>query len=179
VRAETLERLLAGTSSGLSATAIAEQTGAGYNRTLKLLRDLEAAGQVRRSGSRRTTVWRLITDEDRILERAAELERRRSAPSQRAAGPGPRSVAGREPRRLGTTPLAQSQCGCAAHRQPDPRDRHSPLRSPPGLAGQNSESGRPGRPVSRDPLPRNAMARSAEAGRSLRPEGSAEAVEKQ
>jgi len=83
VRAETLERLLADTSAGLSATAIAEQTGAGYNPTLKLLRDLEAAGQVRRSGSRRTTVWRLITDEARIAERAAELERRRSAPSQR------------------------------------------------------------------------------------------------
>jgi len=83
VRAETLERLLADTSTGLSANAIAEQTGAGYNPTLKLLRELEAAGQVRRSGSRRTTVWRRITDEDRIAERAAELERRRSAPSQR------------------------------------------------------------------------------------------------
>jgi len=83
VRAETLERLLADTSAGLSANAIAEQTGAGYNPTLKLLRDLEAAGQVRRSGSRRTTVWRLITDEERIAERAAELERRRGAPNQR------------------------------------------------------------------------------------------------
>jgi len=83
VRAETLERLLADTSSGLSANAIAEQTGAGYSPTLKLLRDLEAAGQVRRSGSRRTTLWRLITDEDRIAERAAQLERRRSAPIQR------------------------------------------------------------------------------------------------
>ena len=82
-RAETLDRLLADTSAGLSANAIAEQTGAGYNPTLKLLRELEAAGQVRRSGSRRTTVWRLITDEDPIAERAAEPERRRSAPSQR------------------------------------------------------------------------------------------------
>jgi hypothetical protein len=83
VRAETLERLLADTSAGLSATAIAEQAGAGYNPTLKLLRELEAAGRVRRSGSRRTTVWRLITDEERIADRAAELERRRSLPSQR------------------------------------------------------------------------------------------------
>jgi len=56
VRAETLERLLAVTSAGLSANAIAEQTGAGYKPTLKLLRDLEAAGQVRRSGSRRSTL---------------------------------------------------------------------------------------------------------------------------
>ena len=82
VRTETLERLLADTSAGLSANAIAEQAGAGYNPTLKLLRELEAAGQVRRSGSRRSTVWRLVTDEERIAERAAELERRRSIPSQ-------------------------------------------------------------------------------------------------
>jgi hypothetical protein len=83
VRAETLERLLADSAAGLSANAIARQGGAAYNRTLKLLHELEAAGQVRRSGSRRSTVWRLITDEERIAERAAELEHRRSVPSQR------------------------------------------------------------------------------------------------
>ena len=80
---ETLERLLADTSAGLSANAIAKQAGAGYARTLKLLHELEAAGQVRRSGARRSTVWQLITDEERIAERAAELERLRSAPSRR------------------------------------------------------------------------------------------------
>jgi hypothetical protein len=83
VGAETLERLLADTSAGLSANAIATQTGAAYSRILKLLRELEAAGQVGRSGSRRSTVWRLITDEERITERAAELERRSSAPRRR------------------------------------------------------------------------------------------------
>jgi hypothetical protein len=83
VRAETLERLLADTSAGLSANAIAKQAGAGYARTLKLLHELEAAGQVRRSGARRSTVWQLITDEERIAERAAELERLRTAPSGR------------------------------------------------------------------------------------------------
>ena len=83
VRAETLERLLAGTSVGLSANAIAKQADAGYSRTLKLLHELEAAGQVRRSGSRRSTVWQLITDEERIAQRAAELERLRRGPSQR------------------------------------------------------------------------------------------------
>jgi hypothetical protein len=81
VRTERLERLLAGTSAGLSANAIAERAGAGYNPILRLLRGLEAAGQVRRLGSRRSTAW-LITDEERIAERAAELERRRSIPSQ-------------------------------------------------------------------------------------------------
>ena len=83
VGAETLERLLAETSAGLSAKAIARQVGAGYNRTLKLLRELEASGQVRRAGSRRSTVWRLITEEEQIAQRAAELERQMSAPSQR------------------------------------------------------------------------------------------------
>jgi hypothetical protein len=82
VGTETLKRLLADTSAGLSANAIAAQAGAGYNPTLTLLRKLEAAGQVRRSGSRRSTLWRLVTDEERIAERAAELERRRSIPSQ-------------------------------------------------------------------------------------------------
>ena len=84
VGAETLERLLADTSAGLSASAIAQQARAGYDPILKLLRELEAAGRVRRSGSRRSTVWRLITDEERIAERAAELERRSSSrPGQR------------------------------------------------------------------------------------------------
>jgi hypothetical protein len=83
VRAETLEQLLADTSAGLSANVIAERAGAGYNPTLKLLRELEAAGEVRRSGSRRSTVWRLVSDEERIAERAGELERRSGMPSQR------------------------------------------------------------------------------------------------
>jgi hypothetical protein len=71
---EGLERLLADTTGGMSATVLAEKAGAGYSSTLALLRELEAAGQVRRSGARRTTVWRLITDEERIAQRAAELE---------------------------------------------------------------------------------------------------------
>jgi hypothetical protein len=87
VGVERLEPLLADTPEGLSANTIAQRAGAGYNRTLKLLRELEAAGHVRRSGSRRSTVWRLITDEERIAERAAELERLRRAPSQRRGRP--------------------------------------------------------------------------------------------
>jgi hypothetical protein len=67
----------------LSANAVAQRAGVGYARTLKLLHELEAAGQVRPSGARRSTVWQLITDEDRIAHRAAELERLRSTPSRR------------------------------------------------------------------------------------------------
>lgn len=83
LNAETLERLLADAAGTLSASQIAEQAGASYPATLKLLRELEASGQVRRSGERRSTSWRMITDEDRIAERAAELERAAAAPGRR------------------------------------------------------------------------------------------------
>jgi hypothetical protein len=73
--AEQLERLLADTSSGLSAGAIAEQAGVGYSRLLAQLRELEASGKVRRTGTRRSTLWLLITEEDRIAQRTAELQR--------------------------------------------------------------------------------------------------------
>jgi len=72
---EQLERLLADARSGLSAGAIAEQAGVGYSRVLSQLRELEAGGKVRRTGNRRSTLWLLITDEDRIAQRAADLER--------------------------------------------------------------------------------------------------------
>jgi len=52
--------------------------GAGGNRAqiLAALRELEAAGRVRRSGRRRSTRWHPITDEERIQQRAAELAAR-------------------------------------------------------------------------------------------------------
>jgi ribosomal protein S25 len=85
--AEQLERSLADVSSGLSAGAIAQRAGVGYSRVLALLRELEASGKVRRTGTRRSTLWLPITDEDRIAQRAAELQRlvgaRRDDRSQR------------------------------------------------------------------------------------------------
>ena len=75
-----LERLLADTTAGLSAGAVAERAGAGYDRVLALLRELEAAGQVRRTRARRSTLWRLVSDEERIAQRAAELEAQARAP---------------------------------------------------------------------------------------------------
>lgn len=70
-----LEAILGETERGLSASAIAKQSNAGYDQVLTLLRELERAGQVRRTGSRRTSLWRLISDEERIAERAAELRK--------------------------------------------------------------------------------------------------------
>jgi hypothetical protein len=70
-----LDRLLADAESGVSAGALAEQAGVGYSRVLAGLRDLEAAGRVRRTGNRRSTRWLLVTDGDRIAQRVADLER--------------------------------------------------------------------------------------------------------
>jgi hypothetical protein len=87
LKAEQLEQLLAEVSAGLSAGAIAERAGVSYSQVLARLRELEASGKVRRTGSRRSTLWRLITDDDRIAQRTAELERlvgaRRDDRSQR------------------------------------------------------------------------------------------------
>jgi hypothetical protein len=74
--ADNLETILQGEGEGLSAVTISERSNASYRQVLDLLRELENAGRVRRTGTRRTTLWRLITDEERIAERAAELERR-------------------------------------------------------------------------------------------------------
>jgi hypothetical protein len=72
---DTAEQMLA-EGDGLTTTAIAEQAGADRDQVLTLLRDLEAARRVRRTGQRRATRWYAITDEDRIQERAAELASR-------------------------------------------------------------------------------------------------------
>jgi hypothetical protein len=73
--AETAEHLLT-EQDGLTTTAIAEQAGADRDQVLVLLRELERAQRVRRTGQRRATRWHAITDEDRIRERAAELASR-------------------------------------------------------------------------------------------------------
>ena len=75
--AETAEQLLTG-DDGMTTARLAKQTGAEHDQVLTLLRDLEKASRVRRTGQRRATRWHAITDEDRIRDRAAELESRRS-----------------------------------------------------------------------------------------------------
>jgi hypothetical protein len=75
VPAGRLELLLS-ENGGLSTSALAERTNGDRDQVLTLLRELEAAGRVRRTGQRRSTLWHAITDEDRIRERAAELAAR-------------------------------------------------------------------------------------------------------
>lgn len=73
--ADTAEQLLAN-SDGMTTAALAEQAGAGRDQVLLLLRELEQARRVRRTGQRRGTRWHAISDEDRIRERAVELASR-------------------------------------------------------------------------------------------------------
>jgi hypothetical protein len=74
VPAAKLEAMLVD-HDGASTAALATLASARPEQVLTLLRELEAAGRARRTGQRRGTRWHAITDEDRIRERAAELER--------------------------------------------------------------------------------------------------------
>ena len=76
VPAGRLELLLS-ENGGLTTSVLAERTNGNRDQVLTLLRELEAAGRVRRTGQRRSTRWHAITDEDRIRDRAAELAARR------------------------------------------------------------------------------------------------------
>ena len=69
-----LEAMLRDAEDGLNAVAIAKQARARDTQVRDLLRELESAGRVRRTGLGRASRWRLITDAERIAERAAELE---------------------------------------------------------------------------------------------------------
>jgi hypothetical protein len=72
---EAVEQILTN-GDGLSAPAVAEQAGASRDQVLGLLRELETARRARRSGRGRGTRWHLMTEEDWIRERAADLAAR-------------------------------------------------------------------------------------------------------
>lgn len=82
--AGALEDLLRASENGLSLVALSTRTGVSEAKVRDRLRELERSGQARSSGSRRTSLWRLVSDEERIAQRAAELakaprRRRRAA----------------------------------------------------------------------------------------------------
>jgi hypothetical protein len=72
VPAGKLTALLAGTA-GLRTAELAKAANGDPAQLLVLLKEQETAGEVRRTGTRAATRWHLITDEDRIAARAAEL----------------------------------------------------------------------------------------------------------
>lgn len=60
-------------SPGMSTRQLAHATSGKPDQILTLLRDLENDNQIRRTGQRRGTRWHLITDEDRVAARAAQI----------------------------------------------------------------------------------------------------------
>jgi hypothetical protein len=90
--AGTLETMLGESKDGLSAIAMSRRANAGYDQVVDLLRKLESARRVRRTGSRRTSLWRVNTDEGRPAERAAEPERRSVTQQSTPRRPTPRSA---------------------------------------------------------------------------------------
>jgi len=71
-------------SEGLRTRELATATNGDPAQVLALLKEQESAGQVRRTGTRAATRWHVITDEDRVAARAAELETRsRRKPARR------------------------------------------------------------------------------------------------
>jgi hypothetical protein len=72
VPAGKLTALLAGTE-GMRTAELAKAANGARAQVLALLKEQEAGGEVRRTGTRAATRWHVITDEDRIAARAAEL----------------------------------------------------------------------------------------------------------
>jgi hypothetical protein len=76
-----LEAMLRQAGHGLSARAIAKAAKARDRQVRALLSERESSGHVRRAGTGRGTRWRLITDEERVAARAAELQKLRTVKS--------------------------------------------------------------------------------------------------
>ena len=69
--------LLLSESDGLSTAALSERTNADPAQVLPLLREMEAAGKVRRTGQRRATRWHAVANQEEwVALRAAELAAR-------------------------------------------------------------------------------------------------------
>ena len=68
-----LEAMLRTAEDGVTASAIASAAKARPAQVRELLQDLQDKGQIRQTGRGRGTRWRLVSDEERIAQRAAEL----------------------------------------------------------------------------------------------------------
>jgi hypothetical protein len=84
VPAGKLTALLDG-SDGMSTSELAKASAGRRVQILALLRELEKADQIRRTGERRGTRWHLITDEERIAARAAEIAAQSKRRAKKAA----------------------------------------------------------------------------------------------
>jgi hypothetical protein len=75
LEAGEVEGLLRESADGLSLAALVRHTGVSETKVADRLQTLARTGEARSSGKRRTSLWRLVSDEERIAERAAELAR--------------------------------------------------------------------------------------------------------
>ncbi len=74
---EALHRVLAEDGNGLSTAELGERAHADPAHVLPRLRELEAAGRVRRTGQKRSTRWHAVASEEEwIAQRAEELAAR-------------------------------------------------------------------------------------------------------
>jgi hypothetical protein len=120
VPAGKLELLLSDTG-GLATSALAVWSSADRDQVLTLLRELETAGRVCRTGQRRATRWHAITDEERIQGRAAELaSRSRSAARRPDRQPVERCRPARTPRQR-VEPKRHDGSPCVCHALPPTR----------------------------------------------------------
>jgi hypothetical protein len=69
----------------MSTSELAKASSGRPDQILALLRELEKDDQIRRTGQRRGTRWHLITDEDRVAARAAEIAAQSKRRSKKAA----------------------------------------------------------------------------------------------
>jgi predicted Rossmann fold nucleotide-binding protein DprA/Smf involved in DNA uptake len=68
------------TPEGVPARDIRSQVNGSDNQVLKVLKDLESEGKVKRTGQRRATKWHLVTENGRSAARAAKPTRRARQP---------------------------------------------------------------------------------------------------
>lgn len=73
LQSSQITELLAESPNGLSIVALARRAGASESAVRERLTELERTGRVRSSGSRRTSLWRMLSDEEWVAERAAQL----------------------------------------------------------------------------------------------------------
>jgi predicted Rossmann fold nucleotide-binding protein DprA/Smf involved in DNA uptake len=68
------------TPEGVPARDIRSQVNGSDNQVLKVLKDLESEGKIKRTGQRRATKWHLVTENGRSATRAARPTRRARQP---------------------------------------------------------------------------------------------------
>ena len=73
-------------SSGLTSAAMARETGGDVNQIRVLLNELAEVGDVRKTGARAGTRWHLVTEDEQIAARAAEIEAQMRGATTAASG---------------------------------------------------------------------------------------------